>query len=122
MGTKSNKNNNPELPNRGYLQDGQPKIFYSSADLWWAAKYHLARLGQGGFREAFEGLWTAVTGGERMGVTLHKEVIGKPFYKTYEFADKRLREYRKELFNVAPRVELKRVYMVGDNPGTSLNF
>jgi len=122
MGTKSNKINNPGLPNQGYLQDGQPKLFYSNADLWWAAKYHLPRLGQGGFREAFEGLWTAVTGGERMGVTLHKEVIGKPFYKTYEFAEKRLREHRNELFDRPPGIELKKVYMIGDNPGMSPCF
>lgn len=117
MGTKSPKNNNPSLPNRGYLQDGQPPLFYSNPDLWWAAKYHLSRLGQGGFREAFEGLWAAVTGGERMGVKLEKTVIGKPFHTTFEFAEKRLRQHRKEMFHDEPGNILKRVYMIGDNPG-----
>jgi len=117
MGTVSPKNNNRNLPNRGYLQDGQPKLFYSNADLWWASKYPLPRLGQGGFREAFEGLWAAVTGGEREGVTLFKEIIGKPFHKTYEFAEKRLREHREEIFGGSADGGLKRVYMVGDNPG-----
>src|SRR5947207_2601458 len=55
MGTVSLKNNNHNLPNRGYLQDGQPKLYYSNPDLWWASSYPLPRLGQGGFREAFEG-------------------------------------------------------------------
>jgi hypothetical protein len=117
MGTVSPKNNDPKLPNRGYLQDGQPTLFYSNGDLWWAARYHLSRLGQGGFREAFEGLWAAVTGGERMGVTLKKEMIGKPFYKTYEFAEKRLREHRQQMFDASSADELRTVYMVGDNPG-----
>lgn len=117
MGTVSRKNNDPNLPNRGYLQDGQPGLFYSNGDLWWAARYHLSRLGQGGFREAFEGLWAAVTGGERMGVTLKKEMIGKPFHKTYEFAEKRLREHRQQMFDASSRNELRKIYMVGDNPG-----
>ncbi|KAK3078385.1 hypothetical protein LTS18_007632, partial [Coniosporium uncinatum] len=59
LGTLSDKNNNEGLPNRGYLQDDQPHLYYSNPDLWWAAKYHLPRLGQGGFRESFEGLWAA---------------------------------------------------------------
>lgn len=117
MGTVSLKNNNHNLPNRGYLQDGQPKLYYSNPDLWWASGYPLPRLGQGGFREAFEGLWTAVTGGEREGVTLSKEIIGKPSGKTYEFAEKRLRAHRNEIFGGSSGDGLKRVYMVGDNPG-----
>jgi hypothetical protein len=117
MGTVSPKNNNHKLPNRGYLQDGQPKLFYSNPDLWWASNYHLPRLGQGGFREAFEGLWAAVTGGEREGVTLSKEIIGKPFRKTYGFAEKRLKAHRKEIFGGSACDGLKKVYMVGDNPG-----
>lgn len=118
LGTLSPKNNNPDLPNRGYQQDGQPTLWFSNADLWWAAKYHLPRLGQGGFREAFEGVWAAVTGGPSMGVELKKRVIGKPFFETYEFAERRLRAHRQDLFgkDVDP---LRKVYMVGDNPGES---
>ena len=76
LGTLSSKNNNPNLPNRGYQQDGQPPLYFSNPDLFWAAKYHLPRLGQGGFREALEGVWAAVTGGEHKGVQLHKTIIG----------------------------------------------
>lgn len=117
LGTLSPKNNNPDSPNRGYQQDGQPPLFFSNPDLWWAAKYHLPRLGQGGFRGAMEGLWAAVTGGPNMGVELKKEVIGKPYYRTYEFAEKRLNAHRHELFKGHEGGPLKRVYMVGDNPG-----
>ena len=117
LGTVSPKNNDRSLPNRGFLQDGQPLLYYSNADLWWAAKYPLPRLGQGGFRESFDGLWAAVTGGPREGVKLRKEVFGKPFRATYEFAELQLLRHRTDLFTKEELTPLRRVYMVGDNPG-----
>lgn len=120
-GTLSEKNGNADLPNRGWQQDGQPPLFFSNPDLWWAAKYHLSRLGQGGFREALEGLWAAVTGGRNMGVKLNKTVIGKPFELTYKFAERRLIEHRNDLFKDAGELgKLKTVYMVGDNPESDI--
>ena len=107
------------MPNCGYLQDGQPPLYFSNPDLWWAAKYALPRLGQGGFREALEGVWAAVTGGERMGVKLNKTVIGKPFQHTYDFAEKKLRKHRDALAGGQATTRLKKVYMIGDNPGKS---
>ena len=88
FGTISEKNGHEDLPNRGYLQDGQPHLYFSNPDLFWAAAYHLPRLGQGGFREAFEGTWAATTGGPANGVELIKTVIGKPCQGTYEFAER----------------------------------
>ncbi|KAL1630706.1 hypothetical protein SLS54_000577 [Diplodia seriata] len=120
MGTISPKNGDRSLPNRGYLQDGQPPLYYSNPDLWWAAKYHLSRLGQGGFREAMEGIWAAVTGGDRQGVELKKEVFGKPFRPTYEYAENLLNSYRSEMFAGTKLEPLKRVYMVGDNPESDI--
>jgi HAD superfamily hydrolase (TIGR01456 family) len=121
MGTYSVKNNDRSLPNNGYQQDGQPPLYFSNADLLWAAGYHLSRLGQGGFREAFEGVWAAVTGGPREGVNLQKTVIGKPFKETYEFSEKMLIQHRENLFDgVVQRVPLRRVYMVGDNPESDI--
>ena len=120
IGTLSEKNDNSNLPNRGYQQDGQPRLYFSNPDLWWAAKYHLPRLGQGGFREALRGLWTAVTGGPSQGIELQMQIAGKPYQATYEFAEKRLREARNRLFGfeLASRRPLRKVFMVGDNPGT----
>jgi ribonucleotide monophosphatase NagD (HAD superfamily) len=83
----------------------------------------LPRLGQGGFREALEGIWAAVTGGgERNGVQLQKIVMGKPYQATYEFAEKRLVSHRRQLFTNFPgRLgQLRRVYMVGDNPASDI--
>jgi len=112
LGTLSPKNGDSSLPNRGYQQDSQPKLYYSNPDLWWAASYHLNRLGQGGFRESFNGLWNAVT----KGAELEHTIIGKPYQLTYEFAEKRLRRHRKQLFGqVGLNDPLRKVYMVGDN-------
>jgi HAD superfamily hydrolase (TIGR01456 family) len=120
LGTLSPMNNSPDLPNRGYQQDGQPALFFSNPDLIWAAKYHLPRLGQGGFREALEGVWAALTGGPRMGVQLQKTVIGKPFRMTYEFAEKRLVAHRRDLLGGREEGGLRTVYMIGDNPESDI--
>ncbi|KAF2192493.1 cat eye syndrome critical region protein 5 precursor, partial [Zopfia rhizophila CBS 207.26] len=122
LGTLSEKNGHSALPNKGYQQDGQPPLYFSNPDLLWAAKYHLPRLGQGGFREALEGVWAALTGGEKNGVQLKKVIIGKPHRPTYEFAEKRLIAHRKDLLRQYDDKlsELKRVYMVGDNPESDI--
>ncbi len=113
LGTYSSKNNDPVLPNRGFQQDGQPPIYFSNPDLWWVAAYHLPRLGQGGFREALEGVWAAVTGGSKMGVQLQKKMIGKPFHDTYAFAEKKLELHRPLILGEGAALPLKRVYMIG---------
>lgn len=122
LGTLSEKNGNASLPNRGYQQDDQPPLYFSNPDLLWAAKYHLPRLGQGGFREALEGIWAAITGGEKQGVQLQKIVMGKPHRPTYEFAEKRLIAHRKDLLRAYDGAvgNLRRVYMVGDNPESDI--
>jgi HAD superfamily hydrolase (TIGR01456 family) len=122
LGTLSSKNGDTALPNNGYQQDGQPTLYFSNPDLLWAAKYHLPRLGQGGFREALEGIWAAITGGPAKGVQLQKVVMGKPYKPTYEFAEKRLISHRNQLTpkNNAHLAPLKRVYMVGDNPASDI--
>ncbi|KAI9840996.1 MAG: hypothetical protein M1837_001071 [Sclerophora amabilis] len=120
LGTLSSKNNNPDLPNRGFQQDEQPPIYFSNPDLWWAAEYHLPRLGQGGFREAFEGVWAAATGGPARGVELKKTIIGKPYHDTYEFAENRLNLHRESLFRGQEMNKLSEVFMVGDNPHSDI--
>lgn len=119
LGTQSSKNGDSELPNRGFQQDGQPPLYFSNPDLLWASKYHLPRLGQGGFREALEGIWSALTGGPAAGVNLVKHVIGKPFHETYAFAEERLIKHRQTMYpgNFPP---LQKVYMIGDNPESDI--
>lgn len=122
LGTISPLNQNRSLPNCGYQQDNQPPLYFSNPDLLWAAKYHLPRLGQGGFREALEGVWNAVTGGKANGVELQKKMFGKPHQGTFEFAERRLAKHRKILLNLEeeeevedkdPKHGLNHVYMVG---------
>lgn len=69
-----------------------------------------------------EGIWAAVTGGERTGVQLQKTVMGKPYQATYEFAEKRLMSHRRHLYSNLPGrlAPLRRVYMVGDNPASDI--
>ena len=121
IGTFSPKNGDPNLPNRGYQQDGQPHLYFSNPDLFWAASYHLPRLGQGGFRAALEGVFDAVTGGPANGVQLWKHVYGKPTRRAFAFADKRLREHRAALQGGGDEAgALGNVYMVGDNPESDI--
>ena len=117
LGTLSPLNGKDELPNRGYQQDEQPPLYFSNPDLWWAAEFALNRLGQGGFREALEGVWRETTGGAE----LAKTVIGKPHQPTYEYAEKKLNRLRQS--NFGGKIEgdvLQRVYMVGDNPASDI--
>ncbi|RMZ75820.1 hypothetical protein DV737_g5126, partial [Chaetothyriales sp. CBS 132003] len=120
LGTYSAKNGNRSLANNGYLQDGQPPLYCSNADLLWAASYHLSRLGQGGFHAALDGVWNAITGGPDDGAHLHKIVIGKPFKETYEFSERKLLRHRDALSVSGAAPPLKKVYMVGDNPESDI--
>lgn len=122
VGTVSDKNNRPDLPNRGFQQDGQPPLYFDNPDLVWASSYHLPRLGQGAFREALEGIWAAITGGPSKGVELKKTVIGKPSHTTYEFAERQLLRNRVKYFGEDSKIRgpLRKVYMVGDNPQSDI--
>jgi HAD superfamily hydrolase (TIGR01456 family) len=120
LGTLSEKNGKSDLPNRGYQQDSQPPLYFSNPDLWWAAAYHLPRLGQGGFREALEGTWAAITGGPAQGVELIKTVVGKPYELTYRFAENQLLRNRARAFRSKNLPPVKKVFMVGDNPESDI--
>ncbi|KAF1810252.1 HAD-superfamily hydrolase [Eremomyces bilateralis CBS 781.70] len=123
LGTTSPLNNHPSLPNKGYQQDGQPPLYFSNPDLWWAARWHLSRLGQGAFRETLDGLWRSITGGEGNGVILHKEVWGKPTQLTYTFAENVLGSWRGKMLGAGTGCGLeglRNVYMIGDNPESDI--
>ena len=115
LGTLSSKNGRMELSNRGYQQDGQPKLWISNPDIFWAAEYQLDRLGQGAFTEALNGVWNGITGGIGKGTSLKYRTMGKPSYETYSFAERKLINHRKALFNIGEDAEadLEDVYMIG---------
>lgn len=116
LGTLSRKNDTEFQPNRGYQQDSQPVLYFSNPDFLWASRFSLLRLGQGAFREALEGIWRVATGGEAKGVELQKRMFGKPHQMAYEFAERRLLENRREMYDLGEgrgADGLKCVYMVG---------
>ena len=121
LGTYSEKNGDTSLPNNGWQQDGQPPIFFSNADLFWAASYHLPRLGQGGFQASLNGVWNEITSGAE----LKRNVIGKPFPATYDYAEKVIHNYRQHILTSHGKTKsstpkLQRVFMVGDNPESDI--
>jgi len=119
LGTYSAKNGDKSLPNDGWQQDGQPPLVFSNPDLFWAAAYHMPRLGQGGFRSALDGVWSEVTDG----IPLHKTVIGKPYALTYHYAERVLQAYRNALLGGTKNQavpKLDRVFMIGDNPESDI--
>ncbi|KAH7381941.1 HAD-like domain-containing protein [Cadophora sp. MPI-SDFR-AT-0126] len=125
LGTVSEKNGNESLPNLGYQQDMQPKLYFSNPDLLWAAAYHMPRLGQGGFQAALAGVWNQVTRAK-----LKRTVIGKPHAATYTYAETVLLKHRKKMLDELLSREtgkkkngagkLSRVFMVGDNPASDI--
>ncbi|KAI0010422.1 HAD-superfamily subfamily IIA hydrolase [Xylariaceae sp. FL0662B] len=134
LGTYSPKNGDTSLENDGWQQDGQPALFFSNPDLFWAAGYHHPRLGQGAFQAAMAGVWREVTGGRE----LQRTVFGKPHRQTYAYAERVLNAHRGNVLNnnnhnhnnhdshnnsaktqeedETPQQPLERVYMIGDNP------
>lgn len=121
LGTYSPKNGDASLPNNGWQQDGQPKLFFSNPDLFWAAAYHMPRFGQGAFQASLQGVWDATTDG----AALKRTVIGKPYPETYKYAEKVLNNYRTHMLqgnggDQKTVNKLNRVFMVGDNPESDI--
>lgn len=92
--------------------DGNPSvpIYFSCADLQWAADYKLPRFGQGAFIETVRALYKALTGAD-----LKDTVIGKPTAFTYRYADALLQAQAKKL-----RKSVSEVYMIGDNQNSDI--
>lgn len=122
IGTYSEKNGNPKLPNNGWQQDNQPAIFFSNPDLFWATSYpFMPRLGQGGFQASLQGIWDATTNN----ATLSRTVIGKPYSHTYQYAERVLINHHAKLVGDRGATrggvgQLRRVFMVGDNPESDI--
>ncbi|TFY68676.1 hypothetical protein EVJ58_g861 [Rhodofomes roseus] len=89
----------------------RPELIFCNPDLLWKANFERPRLGQGGFKIAFQ---AAVTGSEYPYVQ-----FGKPTEATYQFTKKVLHDRFNELYGpVADRPP--HVYMVGDNPESDI--
>lgn len=118
LGTRSPKNGDERLPNCGYLQDDQPKLYFCNPDLEWATPFAVSRLAQGGFRAALEGVWAAATKGKGQ---LNSWTCGKPTSTTYEYGEVVLEKYRHRVYPKAAHTSrLETVYMIGDNPESDI--
>lgn len=119
LGTFSSRNGRSSLPNKGWLTDEPPRLYYSNSDTVWATTYHQPRLGQGAFQGALLGTWKRFTGGQN----LHWVSFGKPNDVAFGYAEKVLDEHRKEVLVRGGHEAgggLERVYMVGDNPKSDI--
>ncbi|OTA70287.1 HAD-superfamily hydrolase [Hypoxylon sp. EC38] len=114
INTVSPKNGDDSLPNGGYLQDGQPKLFFCNPDFKWSTEHSQPRYAQGAFREALKGTWRYETQGK---AELEYSLVGKPTKATYVYAERVLREYSESL-GVMQGIDT--VYMVGDNPESDI--
>lgn len=116
MGTKSPKNgqstteDGSPLENNGYLQDNQPALYFCNPDITWATKADQARLAQGAFKAALEGIWDRETGG----AVLPSITCGKPTNLTYTYGEETLKKWAERMDGV--KQEISTVYMIGDNP------
>ena len=129
FGSYSPLNGNPDLPNNGYQQDGQPKIYFANPDLAWATPHHLPRFAQGAFQAALEGIWDRLTKGK---AELLAKKFGKPTQEMYTYGEKALlawnekayamshdgREEPEGMKKAAPKID--KVYMIGDNPDSDI--
>lgn len=131
LGTRSAKNGDKSLPNHGYQQDGQPRLYFCNPDLEWATQYRLPRLAQGGFRAALEGVWLSATKGQ---ARLQAWTCGKPTSTTYRYAERVMEKNHgrgvpdadgdadadADADAGAGASKLRRVYMIGDNPKSDI--
>lgn len=115
LGTTSEKNGDCSLTNHGWQIDGQPRLYFSNPDVFWATSYHQPRLGQGGFQACLRGVWKEVTKDQRF---LKSKIIGKPSKHTYRYAEAVLNKYQAQ--TLGSEHKLKRVFMIGDNPESDI--
>jgi len=88
---------------------GAVELIFCNPDLIWKSDFDRPRLGQGAFKEAFQGVFQALTGA-RYPYTQ----FGKPTEATYKFAEQVLRGQLLE------NSSIDTVYMVGDNPESDI--
>jgi HAD superfamily hydrolase (TIGR01456 family) len=115
LGTVSPLNGDDNFPNRGYLQDEQPVIYFSSSDPTWVTSCSRPRPTQGIFKAALEGVWTAKTQGAKL---LNCEEFGKPTEEMFVFGEKALVEWETNVNGGEGKIDT--VYMVGDTPVTDI--
>jgi len=103
------------------------EVIFCNPDLLWKNEWEGPRLGQGGFRKAWEGVWSHVKMDQGDPVITQ---FGKPTKETYNFATDALREISHELgveLTVGSSDDVgslgkssSNIYMIGDNPESDI--
>ncbi|KZV71152.1 HAD-superfamily hydrolase [Peniophora sp. CONT] len=89
-------------------------LVFCNPDLIWKSDFPVPRLGQGGFREAFQAVFKAVTGQE-----YRYTQYGKPTKPAYDFARKMLEDRLRALGAHRTAEEGFAAYMIGDIAGAN---
>ncbi|KJA20792.1 hypothetical protein HYPSUDRAFT_42887 [Hypholoma sublateritium FD-334 SS-4] len=88
-------------------------LIFCNPDLIWKADFDRPRIGQGGFKVAFQAVFKALTGAEYPHVQ-----YGKPSTETYRYASEVLQGWIHTLYG--PGNDAPHLYMVGDNPESDI--
>ncbi|CAG7849712.1 Uncharacterized CDP-alcohol phosphatidyltransferase class-I family protein C22A12.08c [Serendipita indica DSM 11827] len=95
------------------------ELVFCNPDLIWRGAYFRPRLGQGAFREAFQGVYKALEPKQYP----YKQ-LGKPTRETYHHAESLLLERAQEIrrFSAAEmhNISKRNIYMIGDNPESDI--
>lgn len=83
-------------------------LVFCNPDLVWKSEFDLPRLGQGGFKEAFQAVFKALTG-----TTYPYTQMGKPTELTYRFSETVLRRHAGDDSSL-------KIHMIGDNPESDI--
>ncbi|KAH6914224.1 HAD-like domain-containing protein [Coprinopsis sp. MPI-PUGE-AT-0042] len=88
-------------------------LIFCNPDLLWKSDFEQPRIGQGGFKEAFQAVHTALTGEPYTHVQ-----YGKPSKATYDFAREVIANHFHEEYGL--REAPSQLYMIGDNPESDI--
>lgn len=90
------------------------ELVFCNPDLLWKSNFPRPRLGQGGFKVAFQGIYQALTGSQYPHIQ-----FGKPTRETYKFAEEVLANRLRNLHGVRS-FSRTHIYMIGDNPESDI--
>ncbi|KAF8200742.1 HAD-like domain-containing protein [Pholiota molesta] len=94
-------------------QETPVELIFCNPDLLWKSDFDRPRIGQGGFRVAFQAIYRALTGKEYPYIQ-----YGKPTTETYNFASEVLQGWIQKLYG--PGKHTPHIFMVGDNPESDI--
>ncbi|PVH84824.1 HAD-superfamily hydrolase [Cadophora sp. DSE1049] len=108
----SSKNGDTSLPNNGYLQDDQPKVYFCNMDERWATATTPTTTAQLRFKHALKTLWDKHTDRADLNPAIVR--YGKPSETAFVWGERALQEWHKDL-NCEETPPIRVTYMIGDD-------